>query len=73
MGYCYYILSGALYYLDMLENIQKQAHCATGPRFADSLVLKKIIVIRSISVSSIGTPLEDARLNRRSFSCTAKL
>ena len=36
-----------------------QAHCATGPTFADSLALKKIILMWSVFASSIGTPLEN--------------
>ena len=63
MGCCCHGLAGALdYYLDMLEKIQKQVHCATGPTFADSLALQKIIVMWSVLVTSIGALLEDALL-----------
>ena len=37
MEYYDHVLPGAPdYYLDMLEKIQKQVHCATGPTFTDS-------------------------------------
>ena len=63
MEYWCHVLAGARdYYLDMLDNIQKQIHCATGPTFADSLVLQKVIVMWSVMVSSIGTLLEDAHI-----------
>ena len=35
-----------------------QVHCATGPSFADSLALKKIILMWSALAGSVGTPLE---------------
>ena len=63
MEYWCHVLAGARdYYLDMLDNIQKQIHCATGPTFADSPVLQKVIVMWSVMVSSIGTLLEDAHI-----------
>ena len=44
MEYCYYVPVGVLgCYLDMLGKIQKQGHGDTGPAFADSLALQKII------------------------------
>ena len=46
------------FYLDMLEKIQKQVHRATGPTFADSVALQKIIVMWSVLISSVGTRLE---------------
>ena len=46
------------YYLDKLKKIQKQIHCTTAPIFADSLALKKIILIWLVLASSIGTLLE---------------
>ena len=46
--------------MDMLKKkIQKQAHCATGPTFADSLALQKLTVTCSVVASSIGILLED--------------
>ena len=35
-----------------------QVHCLTGPTFADSLALKKIILMWSALASSIGSRLE---------------
>ena len=34
-----------------------QVHCATGPTFADSLALKKMILMWSVLTTSIGPPL----------------
>ena len=46
MEYCNHNLAGALdYYLDMLEKIKKQVHCATGRTFADFVALRKFIVM----------------------------
>ena len=45
------------------KKIQKHVHSATGSIFADFLALQKIIVMRSILVSSIGTLLEGAHLS----------
>ena len=66
MKYCYHVSAGALdYYFDMLEKIKKQIkkHCATGSTFAYFLALLKIKVMWSVLVSSIGTIIEDARMN----------
>ena len=44
MEYCYYVSVGVLgCYLDTFGKIQKQVHGDTGPAFADSLALQKII------------------------------
>ena len=45
----------------MLKKIQKQVHCATGPTFANSLALKKIILMWLVFASSIDTLLEYTR------------
>ena len=42
----------------MLKKIQKQVQCTTAPTFADSLALKKTILMWSVLASSIGTLLE---------------
>ena len=61
MEYYYHISAGALdYYLDILEKIQKQVHCATGPTFDDFLALQKIIVMWSVLVRSMDTLLRNA-------------
>ena len=63
MEYCHHALAGVLdFYLDMFEKIQKQLNRATGPTFADSQALQKIIAMWSVLVSSIDTLLEDAHL-----------
>ena len=53
----------------MLEKIQKQVHCATGPTFTDSRPLQKIIVMWSVLISSIGTLLDNAHMG---FPCSLK-
>ena len=53
----------------MLEKIQKQVHCATGPTLADSRPLQKIIVMWSVLISSIGTLLDNAHMG---FPCSLK-
>ena len=64
MEYCYYVSVGVLgCYLDMLGKIQKQGYGDTGPAFADSLALQKIIEMWSVLVSFIATLLEDAHLS----------
>ena len=64
MGYCYHVSTVALdYYLDILEKIQKQVHCVTGPTFADSIAQQKNIALGSVLVSFISTLLEDAHLS----------
>ena len=40
------------------KNKKKQIHCATGPTYADSLALMKIIFMWSVLASSIGSRLE---------------
>ena len=47
----------------ILLGIQNQVNCVTGPSFAAFLALKEIIVMWSLLVSSIGTPLEHAHLS----------
>ena len=37
--------------------VSSQVHCAAGPTFGDSLALKKIYLMWSVLVSSIGTLL----------------
>ena len=70
MEYYDHVLPGAPdYYLDMLEKIQKQVHCATGPTFTDSRPLQKIIVMWSVLISSIGTLLDNAHMG---FPCSLK-
>ena len=64
MEYCYYVSVGVLgCYLDTFGKIQKQVHGDTGPAFADSLALQKIIEMWSVLVSFIVTLLEDAHLS----------
>ena len=53
--FCLVLLNMLLGYV---EEIQKKVHCATGSTFADSLTLKKIILMLLVLSSSIGTLLE---------------
>lgn len=51
IGYCYHVSAGAFVcYLNILEKIQKQVHCATSPTLAYSLSLQK----KHCNVISIG-------------------
>ena len=47
----------------MLEKIKKWLHCATGPAFADSVALQKVIEMCPVLASLICTFLEDVLLS----------
>ena len=61
----------------------EHVHCATGPTFADSLALKKIILMWSVLASSIGNLLEYTHnllpqsmgglFSKKGFSCGTNL
>ena len=64
LKYCCHVLAAALdFYLDMMEQIHKQIHGDTGPKFVDSLALQEIIETWSLLVSFLVAFLDHTRLS----------